>query len=200
MKVYALTNPLMHGEDLKPLQTALAKARIYIGPIDGVFGQGTADACYRAKYRLGYPLRAVVRTGGQDLLNFLNGTKALPPLYVVRRHARGFGISSSDRIRAKIVNYARWGAENTFQIHYAQVRPMDHLNKVQVLPWYTDCSEFVTTVYHWAGAPDPNGFGYSGYGFTGSMLDHGRRRFQRHFPTLVEAVAEHVLRRFGKPL
>jgi hypothetical protein len=41
-----------------------------------------------------------------------------------------------------------------------------------VLPWYTDCSEFVTTVYHWAGAPDPNGFGFNGYGFTGSMLDH----------------------------
>jgi hypothetical protein len=91
----------------------------------------------------------------------------------VRRHARGFGISAADRIRAKIVEYARWGVQNTFQIHYAQVRPMDHLNKVQALPWYTDCSEFVTTIYHWAGAPDPNGFGYSGYGFTGTMLDHG---------------------------
>lgn len=173
MKVYALTNPLMHGEDLKPLQTALAKARIYIGPIDGIFGQGTADACYRAKYRLGYPLKAVIRTGGQDLLNFLNGTKQLPPLYIVRRHARGYGISATDRIRGRIVDYAQWGAENTFQIHYAQVRPMDHLNKVKALPWYTDCSEFVTTVYHWAGAPDPNGLGYNGYGFTGSMLDHG---------------------------
>lgn len=173
MKIYALTNPLMHGADLKPLQAALAKARIYNGPIDGTFGKGTADACYRAKFRLGYPLKSVTHTGGQQLLNFLNGSKKLPPLFVVRRHARGFGISAADRTREKIVEYARWGAINTYQIHYAQVRPMDHLNKQQVLPWYTDCSEFVTTIYHWAKAPDPNGFGYNGYGFTGSMLDHG---------------------------
>jgi hypothetical protein len=173
MKLYALANPLMRGDDLKSLQTALARARIYVGPVDGVFGKGTADACYRAKYRLGFPIKAVNHTGGQQLLNFLNGTKALPPTFVVRRHARGFGISAADRIRARIVDYARWGAENTYQIHYAQVRPMDHLNKPQVLPWYTDCSEFVTTIYHWAGAPDPNGFGYNGYGFTGTMLDHG---------------------------
>jgi hypothetical protein len=173
MKVYALTNPLMHGEDLKPLQTALAKTRIYQGPIDGVFGKGTADACYRAKYRLGYPIKSVTHTGGQQLLNFLNGSRPLPPFFVARRHVRGFGISANDRMRAKIVEYAKWGAENTFQIHYAQVRPMDHLNKVKALPWYTDCSEFVTTVYHWAGAPDPNGLGYNGYGYTGTMLDHG---------------------------
>lgn len=173
MKTFALTNPLMHGADLKPLQTALFKARIYTGPIDGVFGKGTADACYRAKYRLGYPISAVTHTGGQQLLNFLVGTDKLPPLYAVRRRARGFGISASDRIRERIVYYARWAAVNTPQIHYAQVRPMDHLNKVQALPWYSDCSELVTTIYHWAGAPDPNGMGYNGYGFTGTMLDHG---------------------------
>lgn len=173
MKTFALTNPLMKGADLKPLQTALFKARIYTGPVDGVFGKGTADSCYRAKYRLGYPMSAVTHTGGQQLLNYLVGTDALPPLYVLRRHARGFGISANDRIRQRIVDYARWGATNTYQIHYAQVRPMDHLTKVEALPWYTDCSEFVTTIYHWAGAPDPNGLGYNGYGWTGTMLDHG---------------------------
>ena len=173
MKTFALTNPLMHGADLKPLQKALKKANLYGGTIDGVFGKGTADACYRAKYRLGYPIKAVVHTGGQQLLNYLNGTDGLPPLYVVRRHARGYGISAADRVRKKIVAYALWGAQNESQIHYAQVRPMDHLKAVEALPWYTDCSEFVTTIYHWAGAPDPNGLGYNGYGFTGTMLDHG---------------------------
>lgn len=50
---------------------------------------------------------------------------------------------------------------------------MDHLNRVEALPWTTDCSEFVTTIYKWAGAPDPNGRGFNGLGYTGDMLDHG---------------------------
>lgn len=176
MKLYALSNPLMRGDppgDLKPLQSALRAAKLYLGSIDDVFGQGTANACYRAKYRLGYPMSAVNHTGGQQLLNYLRGTDPLPPLYILRRHARGFGISRNDRIRDKIVTYARWGAVNKYAIHYAQVRPMDHLNAVQALPWTTDCSEFVTTIYKWAGAPDPNGRGYDGLGYTGTMLDHG---------------------------
>lgn len=173
MKTYCLTNPLAHAEEIKRLQGALKFAKLYSGPIDGTFGAGTADACHRAKYRLGYPLSAVNHCGGQTLLDYLTGAVHLPPLYVIRRHARGFGISKNDQIREKIITYARWGALNTAAIHYAQVRPMDHLNLVEALPWTTDCSEFVTTVYKWAGAPDPNGRGFDGLGYTGTMLDHG---------------------------
>lgn len=176
MRLYALANPLMRGNppgDLKPLQAALCKARLYLGPIDDIFGPATADACFRAKYRLGYPMSAVNHTGGQQLLNYLRGADALPPLFVLRRHARGFGLTRNQQIREKIVAYARWGVTNNQAIHYAETRPMDHLNQVQALPWTTDCSEFVTTIYKWAGAPDPNGMGYSGWGYTGTMLDHG---------------------------
>jgi cell wall-associated NlpC family hydrolase len=42
------------------------------------------------------------------------------------------------------------------------------------LPVKTDCSGFVTLCYKEAGAPDPNGMGYSGQGFTGSLLLRGR--------------------------
>lgn len=40
------------------------------------------------------------------------------------------------------------------------------------LPLTTDCSGFVTLCYYLAGAPDPNGLGYAGQGWTGTLLDH----------------------------
>ena len=42
----------------------------------------------------------------------------------------------------------------------------------RVLPLTTDCSGFVTLCYYLAGAPDPNGLGYSGQGWTGTLLRH----------------------------
>ena len=173
MKTYYLTNPLQHGSEVKELQTALKKAKLYNGPVDGIFGAGTAHACQTAKYRLGYPKRAVKPSGGQTLLDYLQGTKKLPLAYKARRRARGYGLKKQATVRERIVEYAKWGAANKSVIHYAQVRPMDKLNQVKSLPWWTDCSEFVTTIYKWAGAPDPNGRGYDGQGYTGTMLSHG---------------------------
>ena len=42
----------------------------------------------------------------------------------------------------------------------------------RALPLTTDCSGFVTLCYYLAGAPDPNGLGYSGQGWTGTLLRH----------------------------
>jgi hypothetical protein len=156
------------------LQKALRADKFYGGPIDGIFGAGTADACHKAKYRLGYPIKAVNHCGGQQLLNFLTGAWKLPPDFISRRHARGFGVTEAERQRVSLVSYARWCCQNSANIHYAQVRPMDHLHRPKLLPWTTDCSEFVTSLYSWVGAPDPNGFGYNGYGYTGSMLYSGQ--------------------------
>jgi hypothetical protein len=173
MRTYTLTNPLQHHEDIKNLQRALKANKFYNGAIDGIFGRGTAQGCRKAKYRLGYPRKAVKYSGGQQLLNFLNGTKPLPAAFQVRRHARGFGIDRRRTIRQAIVSHALWGVANSGAISYAQIRPMENLYRVHRLPWSCDCSEFVTTIYKWAGAPDPNGFGYNGLGYTGTMLDNG---------------------------
>ncbi len=35
-----------------------------------------------------------------------------------------------------------------------------------------DCSEAVTLVFRLAGCGDPNGLGFNGYGYTGTMLSH----------------------------
>lgn len=74
-------------------------------------------------------------------------------------------------LRSRIVAEARWGVANEPQIHYAEVRPIP-LEPPRQLPLTTDCSGFATCCYRWAGAPDPNGLGYNGAGYTGTLLAH----------------------------
>jgi hypothetical protein len=61
---------------------------------------------------------------------------------------------------------------NAAQIHYLEVRPIRGLHQPRALPITTDCSGFVTLCFAWAGAADPNGLGYDGSGYTGTLLSH----------------------------
>ena len=72
-------------------------------------------------------------------------------------------------VRQAIVAAARWGIRNERRIHYGEVRPMPLGRR---LPLVTDCSGFVTLCYYLARAPDPNGRGYDGEGWTGTLIDH----------------------------
>jgi cell wall-associated NlpC family hydrolase len=45
-----------------------------------------------------------------------------------------------------------------------------------VCPEFEDCSSFVTWCYFAAGAPDPNGLGYNGFGYTGTQIAHGQEK------------------------
>jgi hypothetical protein len=81
--------------------------------------------------------------------------------------------------RQGIVKAAIYASQHRDVIHYTQssarmqgVRDRIRLPKV---PRYEDCSSFVTWLYWLVGAPDPNGRGYDGYGFTGTQITHGRR-------------------------
>jgi hypothetical protein len=84
---------------------------------------------------------------------------------------------SAGTLRTKIVAQAKWGVAHKGQIHYRQSRPIDGINRPHKLPLNTDCSGFVTLCYKWAGAPDPNGNGYNGAGYTGTLEAH-----MRHIP------------------
>jgi len=76
-------------------------------------------------------------------------------------------------IRAAIAGELVWGIDHQASIHYQELRPMPLANyKAHHLPITTDCSGWVTCCYYAAGAPDPNGLGYTGQGYTGTMLDH----------------------------
>jgi hypothetical protein len=71
------------------------------------------------------------------------------------------------------------------KVHYAQVRPMrtQSIKSVAGLKKKLasqggvsmDCSESSTLIARLAGAPDPNGLGYNGSGYTGTLLEHCRR-------------------------
>lgn len=174
MKTYCLHDPpYTKNPDVGALQHALKNNGMYTGPIDDILGPSTGSALKKARWRLGYPSRAIIPCGGQTLLDYLHGTKGLPPAYVIRRHTRGFGLTKQQKIRKSIVDLAMWGVYHESKIHYRQYRPMDELRNKQHLPWYTDCSEFITTIYKWGGGPDPNGSNFNGYGNTDSMAGNG---------------------------
>lgn len=71
--------------------------------------------------------------------------------------------------------------EHRNRIHYAEVRPMRtakianvwQLKQAVAAPGgiTMDCSESVTLICRLAGLKDPNGHGYNGTGFTGTLLD-----------------------------
>lgn len=73
----------------------------------------------------------------------------------------------------------RYLLEHEPQVHYAQQRPMDttRISEPILRAMLTaghgitmDCSEAVTALCKWAGLRDPNGLGYNGYGYTGTLL------------------------------
>lgn len=77
-------------------------------------------------------------------------------------------------VRPHIVSWANWGVTNHSGFNYTEgLLRMSGINKPGVLPCSCDCSAFVTYCYNWAGAPDPNGQGYNGTGYTGTLLEHG---------------------------
>ncbi|HVS86344.1 MAG TPA: hypothetical protein VHD91_12000 [Gaiellaceae bacterium] len=75
-------------------------------------------------------------------------------------------------VRERIAANAHWGIAHEARIHYDERRPIDGLGEARRLPLHTDCSGFATLCYAWAGAPDPNGLGFDGQGWTGTMLRH----------------------------
>jgi hypothetical protein len=81
--------------------------------------------------------------------------------------------------RQAVVNAALYGAQHEPSIHYTQSssRMYGVRNRIRppAIPRYEDCSSFATWCYWLAGAADPNGLGYNGQGYTGTLAAHGRR-------------------------
>lgn len=82
-------------------------------------------------------------------------------------------------VRAHIVSTAVLGYNKRDEIHYTQgPRRMEGVRRKilpPAVPHYEDCSSFATWCYWVGGAPDPNGQGYNGQGYTGTLAQHGRR-------------------------
>lgn len=70
----------MRGHDVEIAQRALNHGKLgdfYDGPIDGVFGPHTANSTRKAKDHLGYPEKDINRRFDSELLDYLQGHKAL---------------------------------------------------------------------------------------------------------------------------
>ena len=141
------------GSAVVELQTLLARAGFNPGTADGNFGAMTKTAVMGFQRARGLTADGVVG----------------PVTWATLRAPAPAPVS---RLRGKIVAEARWGLSNAGAIHYRQLRPMDGIHQRRKLPLDTDCSGFVTLCYQWAGAGDPNGLGFSGQGYTGTLLDH----------------------------
>ena len=80
--------------------------------------------------------------------------------------------------RDVIVATAILGYNKSYLIHYTQgpsrMYGVKHHVMPPSVPPYEDCSSFATWCYWVAKAADPNGLGYNGYGFTGTLASHGR--------------------------
>jgi cell wall-associated NlpC family hydrolase len=171
-----LANPHMTGSDVEAAQQLLADnpyGNFQPGAADGDFGPATASATRQAKWLLGFPAKDCDQAFGPILAGYLQG-KPLPAPFKARRAQRLKQAQGSSGLRAKIVQFARWGIQHEPSIHYQQLRPVDGLGRPRKLPLYTDCSGFVTLCYKWAGATvDPNGGNFTG-AYTGTMLQHCR--------------------------
>lgn len=79
--------------------------------------------------------------------------------------------------RQLVVQFCQWAIANTGRIHYAEIRPIPQVvpGGLPRLPFTTDCSGFATMAYQFAGAADPNGAGFKGTGYTGTLLAHLKR-------------------------
>ena len=175
-RTLGLTTPYMHGSDVHAAQDLLAHNRygnFHPGAADGEYGPMTAAATERAKVALGFAGQECDHSFSATVEGYLQGTP-LPPDFEARRKAYERAKAAAAGIRTQIVANARWGVAHEPEIHYAKTRPIDGHGHAHKLPLTTDCSGFVTDCYEWAGAPDPNGNGFNGLGFTGTMLAHCR--------------------------
>ncbi|HEY0718399.1 MAG TPA: hypothetical protein VGD68_12345 [Streptosporangiaceae bacterium] len=84
----------------------------------------------------------------------------------------GPGRRSPAGLRRAMVANCRWALAHRDGFRYEQVRPIPFRLERRQLPVTTDCSGFVTVMAQWSGIEDPNGRGYNGEGYTGTLLEH----------------------------
>ena len=85
-------------------------------------------------------------------------------------------------VRYTIRRYLERCEDNRGRIHYSQARPLTALLDPPTSTFWTDCSGLVICAYKWADywhpvlVKDPGGYGYIGYGNTGSILATNKTR------------------------
>jgi len=100
------------------------------------------------------------------------------------QEALTMGAGDEAEVRDKVAWYCRRALDNVAGIHYAQTRPVTCYGTDPAKGFTTDCSGFASSALYWprgagiANVPDPNGQGWNGYGYTGTLYDTNKSRTQ----------------------
>lgn len=93
-------------------------------------------------------------------------------------------LTAEQRATARVIirRYLERAEANKANIHYSQFRPLTSLGDSPTSEFTTDCSGLTISAFYWAElwtafrVKDPGGYAYSGWGYTGSILETNKRR------------------------
>lgn len=155
------------GRDVTAVQRSLRLAGFRDGRATGHYGENTRRQVHNFKHRHGIHELGYGTKTHRNLWPHFDTTAR--NLYEI-----AYNHIQRDKITHHVIAAAMYGYNNNGVIHYTQDgRRMQDFAPPPNVPNWTDCSGFATWCYKSGGAPDPNGFGYNGYGYTGSMIEHG---------------------------
>lgn len=167
------------GRDVRALKRALRRAGFWPKGerITNVFDETTDKAVreFQKDRRLEIDGQVGENTFGALLSHYDPYSRFL----VERVRKRMQKLNNPTGKRQRIVAAAFVGYTNRDRIRYTQdARRMQGVReriRVPAFPTFEDCSSFATWCYWVAGAPDPNGRGYDGFGFTGTQIGPGKQ-------------------------
>jgi hypothetical protein len=146
MVTLKLTSPLTKGKLVKEAQRALKEYGVWVGPIDGVFGERTARAAAQAKWMLGYQERHCTQVYGPVLHSYLTGKKK-PTLLMKRR---------AEKRKKSPAVFMRLEATRIAQSFEGMKESPANSNRVLFSSWYGMvgpwCAMFVTYCFVKAGS------------------------------------------------
>lgn len=166
-----LARPLhfgLRGRDVWAVQRALKHAGFRDAAPTSYYGHNTATQVHKFQNAVGID--------NEHIYGYKTHKHLWPEFdqYARLRYKQAYDALHQETIADKVVRIALYAYSMRDYMHYTQDgRRMTDFDPPPNVPNYTDCSGFATWDYKSAGAPDPNGFGYNGYGYTGTMLLHG---------------------------
>lgn len=182
------------GDDVEALKRALHHAGVYPGnpkKFTHTYGESTTRAvkAYQRQYNRRHPKakRKLAVTGVYNEATHRMLVRARNydqyGAWLMSQHSTP-GTPSDLQIQRKLVSCALFLISNAWRIHYSQEiegphRRMSIVRDKMKIPFdmhemWEDCSGGVTGLYWNVGLPDPNGRGYDGYGYTGTLVTHGQ--------------------------
>lgn len=173
------------GDDVIGHKRALSRAnpKAYPWPKQGAFtplaGQFFMDALVKDKHAHGLGITRVLGAAEhQSLERRKRAGHPTEPAFDARAiqlctdYYEAHHLTPDQRIRAAVVAAGYFWYQHRAAIAYSQYRPYPVV-KPPTVPSRFDCSGFATACYFAGGAHDPNGRGFDGQGYTGTLIANG---------------------------